>query len=130
MNHPLVSYPREPGTPVSHLPFSPAVVVGDLIFVSGQATVDEKGAIVSDTFEGEVRRSIENLRKVLEAAGSDLAHVVQTRNYVREATDVAEYNQIYREYFSEPYPSRTTITNCLPPALKYEIEAVAVKRPA
>ena len=128
MDHPLVSYPALPDTPTSHLPFSPCVVVGDLIFVSGQASVDAQGAIVSDTFEGEFRRSVENLAKVLEAAGSDLAHVVQTRNYVREASDVAEFNRLYREYFHAPYPSRTTITNCLPPSLKYEIEAVAVRR--
>ena len=104
------------------------MVVGDLIFVSGQASVDEKGNIVSDSFEGEFRRSVENLRKVLEAAGSDLAHVVQTRNYVRDAEDVALYNQLYREYFSDPKPARTTITNCLPPSLRYEIEAVAVRK--
>ena len=123
-----VTYPRLPETPGSHLPFSPVVVAGDFVFVSGQASVDEQGQIVSDTFEGEFRRSVENLRKVLAAAGCTLADVIQTRNYVREATDVALYNQLYREYFAEPYPSRTTITNCLPPALKYEIEAVAVKK--
>ena len=101
-----------------------------LIFVSGQASVDERGAIVSDTFEGEFRRSVENVRRVLEAAGSDLAHVVQTRNYVRDAGEVALFNQLYREYFSEPFPARTTITNCLPASLRYEIEVVAVRRPA
>ena len=128
MNHPLVSYPQDAETPTSHLPFSPAVQVGDVIFVSGQASVDATGKIVSDTFAGEFRRSIENLRKVLESAGSDLRHVVQTRNYVRDAADVPLYNQLYREYFKAPFPARTTITNCLPPALKYEIECVAVTR--
>ena len=128
MNHPSVSYPRLPGTPVSKLPFSPSVVVGDLIFVSGQASVDEAGEIVSDTFEGEFRRSVENVRRVLEAAGSDLAHVVQTRNYVRDTADLPLYNQLYREYFADPFPARTTIVNCLPPSLRFEIEAVAVKR--
>ena len=127
MNNPIVSYPRLPDTPVSALPFSPAVVVGDLIFVSGQASVDEKGNIVSDTFEGEFRRSVKNLRRVLEAAGSDLAHVVQTRNYVRDAEEIPLFNKLYREYFSEPFPARTTITNCLPATLRYEIEAVAVR---
>ena len=130
MTHPSVSYPRNADTPVSSLPFSPSVCFGDLIFISGQASVDATGKIVSDTFEGEFRRSIENVRKVLEAAGSDLKHVIQTRNYVREAEEVPLYNQLYREYFSEPFPTRTTITNCLPPALRYEIEVVAVKRPA
>ena len=130
MTHPSVTYPREADTPVSSLPFSPSVCFGDLIFISGQASVDGTGKIVEDTFEGEFRRSIENVAKVLEAAGSDLRHVIQTRNYVRDATDVVLYNQLYREYFSEPFPARTTITNCLPPTLRYEIEVVAVKRPA
>ena len=128
MTNPLVSYPLLPGTPTSHLPFSPCVVVGDLIFVSGQASVDQEGKIVSDTFEGEFRRSVENIRRVLEAAGSDLAHVVQTRNYVRDPEDLPLYNQLYREYFPEPRPARTTITHCLPPSLRYEIEVVAVRR--
>ena len=127
MNHPLVSYPQLKDTPTSHLPFSACVVVGDLIFVSGQASVDKAGKIITDTFEGEFRRSIENVRLVLEAAGSDLAHVVQTRNYVRDAANLPLYNQLYREYFKAPFPARTTITNCLPPTLKYEIECVAVR---
>ena len=104
------------------------MVVGDLIFVSGQASVDLDGNIVSDSFEGEFRRSVENVRRVLEAAGSDLAHVVQTRNYVRDPEDLPLYNQLYREYFPEPRPARTTITHCLPPSLRYEIEVVAVRR--
>ena len=123
-----VTYPRKANTPVSHLPFSPAVRVGDLIFVSGQASVDATGKIVSDTFEGEFRRSVENLQKVLEDAGSDLKHVVQTRNYVREPANVVRYNELYREYFSAPFPARTTITNCLPPTLHYEIECIAVAK--
>ena len=130
MTHKSVSYPRSADTPTSPLPFSPSVCFGDLIFISGQASVDASGKIVSDTFEGEFRRSIENVRKVLAAAGSDLAHVIQTRNYVRDAEDVVLYNQLYREYFTEPFPTRTTITNCLPPTLRYEIEVVAVKKPA
>lgn len=130
MMHPLVSFPRNADTPASALPFSPVVCYGDLVFISGQASVDATGKIVSDTFEGEFRRSIENVRKVLEAAGSDLAHVIQTRNYVRDAEDLPRYNQLYRETFAEPFPTRTTITNCLPPTLRYEIEVVAVKRPA
>lgn len=121
-----IHYPRDGNTPVSHLPFSPVTRVGELIFVSGQASVDEKGAIVQDTFEGEFRRSVENLRKVLESAGSDLKHVVQTRNYVRDPANVARYNELYREYFTAPYPARTTITYCLPEVLHYEIECIAV----
>lgn len=123
-----VTYPLLPGTPVSHLPFSPVVRAGDFVFVSGQASVDGTGQIVTDSFEGEFRRSMENLRGVLAAAGCTLADVIQTRNYVRDAADLPLFNQLYRDYFSAPYPARTTITNCLPPSLRYEIEAVAVAK--
>jgi 2-iminobutanoate/2-iminopropanoate deaminase len=122
----MIRYPKSKRTPVSHLPFSPAMQVGNLLFVSGQASVDETGKIVADTFEGEVRRSLENLRRVLEGAGSSLRQVVQTRNYVRDPENVQAFNQLYREYFSEPFPARTTITNCLPETLQYEVECIAV----
>ncbi|MCA8995911.1 MAG: RidA family protein [Planctomycetaceae bacterium] len=122
-----VEYPRNPDTPVSHLPFSPCAVVGNLVFVSGQASVDAQGKIVSDSFEGEFRRSVENLRAVLQTAGCDLKDVVQTRNYVRDDGDLAEYNTLYAEYFPEPRPTRTTITNCLPSTIRYEIECIAVR---
>lgn len=121
-----IEYPGGDDIPRSHLPFSPVTKVGELLFVSGQASVDKTGKIVSDSFEGEMRRSIENLKAILEAAGSDLQHVVQTRNYVRDDADIPEFNRIYREYFSAPYPARTTITNCLGSALRYEIDCMAV----
>ncbi len=122
----MIEYPDSPDTPHSHLPFSPATKVGNLIFVSGQASVDATGKIVSDTLEGEMRRSIENLEKVLKTAGSDLKHVVQTRNYVRLHEDIAEFNRVYLEFFSKPFPARTTISGCLSPALRYEIDCIAV----
>ena len=108
----LVTYPRDPNPSRSHLPFSQAVRVGELIFVSGHASVEPAGQIVSDSFEGEIRRLVENLRKVLQAAGSDLAL----------------FNQLYREYFSAPFPAWTTITHCLPATLRFEIEYIAVAR--
>jgi len=122
----MISYPSGKNTPRSHLPFSPAVRVGNLLFVSGQASVDATGKIIDDSFEGEVRRSIDNLKRILEDCGSSLSLVVQTRNYIQRPEDVPEYNRIYREYFAEPFPARTTITNCLSGTLKYEIECVAV----
>jgi 2-iminobutanoate/2-iminopropanoate deaminase len=122
----MIEYPVANSTPRSHLPFSPCTKVGSLIFVSGQASVDSTGTIVSDTFEGEMRRSIYNLQMILEAAGSGLKHVVQTRNYVHDPANLSLFNQIYRELFIEPYPARTTITQCLTEALKFEIECVAV----
>lgn len=106
------------------LPFSPALRSGELVFVSGQASVDGRGAIVSGTFEEEMRRSMENLLRVLRAAGCGTADVVQVRAYVQDVADLPRYNELYREYFPEPLPARTTLTNCLGP-LKFEIDAIA-----
>ncbi len=126
MSQITVSHPKDETTPVSHLPFSPAVRAGDLVFVSGQASVDASGNLMPGTFESEFRRAIGNLQKVLKSAGSDLRHVIQTRNYVRDPAHLAEFNKLYREYFSAPYPARTTITHCLPETLHFEIECIAV----
>lgn len=97
-----------------------------MLFVSGQASVDDGGKIVQGTFEEEFRRSIENLKRILKAAGSSLGEVVQTRNYVRDPENIPLFNQLYKEYFSEPFPARTTITGCLPDTLHFEMECVAV----
>lgn len=113
------------GVPKSALPFSPALKVNDLVFVSGQASVDENGNIVNDTFEGEVRRSFENARKILAAAGLDFSDVVQVRNYVANQEDLAAFNVIYKDYFQEPYPARTTLIGCLGTLLKFEVDLLA-----
>lgn len=116
------------GVPKSHLPFSPGVLAGDFLFISGQASVDETGSIVNDTFEGECRRSFDNVRKILAGAGLDFSDVVQVRNYVGRQEDLAEFNQIYREYFTEPFPARTTLIGCLGTLLKFEVDVIAMKR--
>jgi len=121
-----ITYPKKPNTPVSHLPFSPCVKVGNLLFVSGQASVDATGKIVIDTFEGEFRRSMDNLVAILETAGTDLSKVVQTRCYVESSEDLQEFNRLYAATFSAPYPARTTITQCFGGKLKFEIDCIAV----
>ncbi len=126
MIHPRVRYPMDDSTPTSHLPFSPCVVVGELVFVSGQASVDKSGKIIADSFESEFRRSVENMAAVLKTAGTDLAHVVQTRNYIRDEADYDEYNRLYAEYFPTDKPARTSIVKCLGDELRYEIECIAV----
>jgi len=77
----------------SHLPFSPGIIAGDFMYVSGQASVDAgTGAIVSDSFEGEMRRSIANLKAILEAGGLGLDHVINVKSYVSDEADLALYN--------------------------------------
>jgi 2-iminobutanoate/2-iminopropanoate deaminase len=118
---------KGPDLPGNKLPFSPATIANGFVFVSGQASVDEKGDIVLGTFEEEFRRTMENLKKILAAAGLDLSDVVQARGYVKNHSDWAEYNKLYREYFKEPFPARTTLVNCLG-NIKFEIEVVAAQR--
>lgn len=114
--------------PQSFLPFSPAILSGDYLFVSGQASVDGDGNIVNGTFEEECRRSFENLRQILTAAGLTFADVVQVRNYVGNQEDLRQFNQIYKDYFDAPYPARTTLIGCLGDLLKFEVDVVAKVR--
>jgi len=111
--------------PGSSLPFSAAIRAGDFLFVSGQASVDKNGNIVKGSFEEECRRSFENVRAILQAAELSFKDVVQVRNYVGTQEDLAKFNQIYREYFSPPFPARTTIMGCLGDLLKFEVDVVA-----
>ena len=72
-----------------------------------------------------MRRSMENVRKVLKGAGLDLKDVVRVCSYVARQEDLAEYNRIYREYFPEPYPARTTLIGCLGTVLAFEVDVIA-----
>ena len=111
----------------SHLPFSAAVEANGFVFISGQASVDATGQIVSGTFEEEMRRAFQNVTDILRSAGLGLEHVVRVTSYVQDPADGPRYNELYREYFAPPYPARTTITNCLGSALKFEIDVIAVR---
>lgn len=112
----------------SQLPFSPGIIAGDLMFVSGQASVDaQNGQIITDSFAGEMRRSIANLKSILEAAGLSLDHVVNVKSYLASEADLAEYNAIYRDYFTAPAPTRSTIIGVLGTKLKFELDCVAYR---
>ena len=108
------------------LPFSHAIRCDGFLYVSGQASVDlQTGGIISGIFAEEMRRSMQNLRYVVESSGARWKDIVKVGCYLRRESDLVEYNSIYREFFSEPYPARTTITNCLPTTLLFEIDCVA-----
>jgi 2-iminobutanoate/2-iminopropanoate deaminase len=110
----------------SNLPFSPGFIVGDCLHISGQASVSpEDGAIINGSFEEEMRRSIDNLAAILQAAGLTLDHVFSLRCYLGDAADGARHNEIFAEYFPEPRPVRSTISGVLGGKLKYELDAIA-----
>ena len=114
-----------PGVVKSALPFSPAIRAGDFVFLSGLASVDEEGRIIPDTFENEARRTYQNIERVLKAASLDFSRVVQVRCYLANQADWDAHNRIYREFFSEPFPARTTLIGCLGNLVKYEVDLVA-----
>ncbi len=103
--------------------------VGDLVFVSGQAAVDERGKTVGGgDFEAQARQVFRNLATVLGNAGSGLEHVVKVTIFV---TDMAVLDQVValrREFFTEPYPADTIaqVASLASPDWQIEIEAVAV----
>ena len=107
------------------LPLSPFRRIGDTIYFAGQGAVNERGEYTSPDFEGQFRDTMANLAKVLEQAGVGFADVVMVRGYVQNAGDLPLYNRLYHEYFAEPFPARTTVVNCLPEGLLFEIDCVA-----
>jgi 2-iminobutanoate/2-iminopropanoate deaminase len=109
-------------------PFSPVVVSGDLVYTAGQVGSDINGD-VPDGVEAQTRQALENLRNCLAAAGCGLRDVMKVNSYLANIGDFAGYNAVYREYFEEPYPARTTVGAALADGLLVEIEAVA-RRPS
>jgi len=109
-------------------PYSPCVGSGDLVFVSGQIPLDAAGKIVGYTPKDQTRKSLDNLRLTLTAAGLGLENVVKTTIFLQDMDDFGAVNEVYAEYFSEPYPARSTIQVArLPRDVRVEIEAIAVR---
>jgi 2-iminobutanoate/2-iminopropanoate deaminase len=112
-------------TPVG--PYSQAVKVGNLIFVSGQVAIDPKtsGPVTGDIKE-QTKRVLENVKGVLESAGLTLDNVVKTQVFLRRMTDFSKMNDVYSSYFKSQPPARTTVqAGDLPPGFDIEIEATA-----
>lgn len=108
-------------------PYSQAIVEGDFIFVSGQGPINPgTGSLELGDARSETKRVFENLSAILTAAGSSLDQVVKCNVYLRDITDFAAMNEVYRTYFSAPFPARTTIqAGALPGGIAVEIECIA-----
>lgn len=117
------------GVATPKAPYSPVVVSGDHVFTAGQVGFEANGDLVAGGMEEQVRQALENVKACLEAAGCGFGDVVKVNAYLADLGDFDAYNAVYREYFDEPYPARTTVQAGLPPGLLVEIEAVA-RRPA
>jgi reactive intermediate/imine deaminase len=112
---------------VHRMPLSKAVRAGDWIFVSGQAAIDQYGAVVQGSIEEQTRRVMEGIKKVLEEAGCGLADVVKTTVWLEDPRDFWSFNRVYGEYFPENPPARSTMRSDLMLDAKVEIEALAYK---
>jgi 2-iminobutanoate/2-iminopropanoate deaminase len=112
-------------------PLSNAVRVGDLIFISGQIGIGDAGTVVPGGVGEQTRACLQGIQRILESMGASAADVVQTRVFLTDFTGYDAYNRVYREYFSSPFPTRSTVgVSQLALGAEIEIEAVAITRRA
>ena len=117
--------PQPEGVVRPAAPYSPVVVDGDLVYTAGQVGFDESGEVVPGGIEAQTRRALQNLSACLRTGGAELADVLKVNAYLADLSDFPVFNEVYREFFEEPYPARTTVGVSLPGDLLVEIEAVA-----
>jgi 2-iminobutanoate/2-iminopropanoate deaminase len=91
-------------------PYSQAIVVNGFVFVAGQVPIDPStGKVVEGGVKEQTRRVLENVKAILEAAGSSLDRVVKVNVYLKRAEDFAAMNEVYSQYFPKEPPARTTV---------------------
>lgn len=112
-------------------PYSQAVKqsAGDMVFLSGQVAIDPKTQqFVGGDAAAQARLALENLKAVAAASGSSLSEVVKTTVYLQSLGDFAVVNQVYGEFFQEPYPARAAVEVAgLPKGALVEIDAIIIK---
>ncbi|HAE44802.1 MAG TPA: reactive intermediate/imine deaminase [Lachnospiraceae bacterium] len=108
-------------------PYSQGIRAGNIIYVSGQLPIDPAtGVFAGEGIKEQTRQSLENIKSILEAAGTDMSAVVKTTVLLADISDFSDMNTVYAEFFSEPYPARAAFqAAALPKGAKVEIEAVA-----
>lgn len=108
-------------------PYSPVVRVGDLLFLSAQAGLDQStGAVPDGGFEAECRQAFANLGQALRAAGSDFGHVVKTTVFYTDLADLPTVNKVYAEVFPADPPARSAAAVGLAGGRRISVDAIAV----
>lgn len=110
-------------------PYSPAVKVGNMLFISGQLPIDPKtGNIVGGDIQKQTKQVLENLKVLLELYSFALSNIVKTTVFLKNMNDFTKFNQIYAEYFKGKYPARSCIEiSRLPNDVDIEIEAIVMQ---
>ena len=108
-------------------PYSQAIQIGDLLFVSGQVPIDPStGAVVEGDVKAQAQQSLNNLKAILNAAGTNMGAVVKTTVFLADMNDFAAMNEVYAQFFQEPFPARSAVqVGRLPKDVLVEIEAIA-----
>jgi reactive intermediate/imine deaminase len=109
--------------PAPRGPYSQAIQVGNLLFLAGQGPFDETGRRVGESVGEQARRALENLDAVARSGGGSLQNAVRVGVYLRSLEAFPELNAVYREFFREPFPARTTIQSNLT-GFDVEIDAI------
>jgi reactive intermediate/imine deaminase len=109
-------------------PYSQAVRTGNTVFFSGQIPLDPAtGALVDGDISVQARRAFDNLKAVAEAAGGSLDRMVRLGLYLTDLSEFAAINAVMQEYFSTPFPARSTVeVSGLPKGALFEVDAVMV----
>lgn len=110
-------------------PYSQAIKAGDIVFVSGQLPIDVKtGAFAGEDIQAQTRQSLLNVKAILEEAGFCMNDVCKTTVLLSDIKEFGAMNEVYAEFFSEPFPARAAFqVAALPKGAKVEIEAIASK---
>ncbi|RRN67148.1 RidA family protein [Peribacillus simplex] len=107
-------------------PYSQAVKMGDFLFVSGQLPINPSTNEMPESVVEQTKQSLENVKAILEAAGSDLQHVLKTTVFLKDMNTFTKMNEVYQSYFTENYPARSAVEVArLPKAALVEIEVIA-----
>ena len=108
-------------------PYSQAIAAGGMLYASGQVPVDPAtGELAGADIETQARQVFENLKQVLQAAGADFGSVVKTTVFLTDLANFGVVNEIYAEYFTEPYPARSCVQiSALPKGALIEAELIA-----
>jgi 2-iminobutanoate/2-iminopropanoate deaminase len=108
--------------------YSPGILVGELVFVSGQGPLNpETKEFEVHDFEREVELTLSNVERVLVSAGASLRDVVKVTVHLQNINDFMRMNTVYERYFPEPRPARTTVQSVLMSGISVEIDAIAVR---
>jgi len=120
---------RPAQAPNTGLPFSPGVLVGNTLYLSGHLGRDPVTAkLVAGGIESETRQSLANIREVLKTAGMDFTHVASVTAYIASFDDFAKFNAVYREFFPKDPPARATVqVAALNDGARVELQMIAVR---